>query len=182
MGLFGGRFGTTRYEADEQYRMALQQYQSHDMDKAIEHINEAIGLAPANSEYYATRALFLYQHGVPTDNDGDTRIQDDIDEALERNAYDVLGNYMQGLLLFEQEDYPGAREYFMRSWGADSERPETLYYMALVAHREKDNPQAEYWMQQAHALFEQQEQSDRAGDAKRWLKQLRELIEQYHSD
>ncbi len=179
MGLFGGRFGTIRYEADEQYRLALQHYEDHDMDKAIESLTEAIELAPANAEYYAARAFFLYQHGVPTDSDSDTRIQDDIDAALQRNDYEVLANYVQGVLLFEQDDYSGAQEFFMRAWGAASERPEILYYMALVAHRLQDNPQAQYWMEQAHGLFEQTDQSDRAKDAQRWLDTFSELIEQF---
>lgn len=170
MGIFGGRFGTSRYEADEHYRMALQQFQDNDLDKAVQHIDQAIQIAPAQAVYHAARGFFRLEDGLPP-----TDIEPDFDAALQRNPYEMLANYGKGVLRYREQEYTAAQEYFITAWGAQNDRPETLYYLGMVAHRLRDNVQAVQWMTEAKRQFEAQENDDRAALAQQWIDTFTDL-------
>lgn len=175
MARLSARFGLTRYQAEEYYHMALQAYEKRNLEEAIINITSAIDLYPYNSEYFATRGLFYMQDGV---ND---QAANDFDAALRLHAYELLANYGQGVLAYKAKDYAGAQDAFLRAWAADQQRPETLYYLALTAHRQRDNEAAIGWMQQAYAGFSQR--TDRQGtrdarNAERWLNEFEHLLEQ----
>lgn len=167
------RFGITRYEADEFYRMALESYEKHDMEEAMNNINAAIETNPHRAEYYAARGFFRMQDGHPPE-----RIHPDLDDALSRNPYEALANYSKGVIAYQAEDYITAREYFMQAWAALPERAETLYYLALIAHRLQENAQAIDWMQQALEKFNtgdgDRAARRRARQAEKWLDVFRE--------
>ena len=170
------RFGVTRYEADEYYRIALASYQKKNLDEAVLNINQAIEMYPRRSEYYAARGFFNLQEGLPAE-----KVEPDFDQSLSINPYEVLGNYGKGVLCFNREEYTQALDYFIKSWAADNERPETLYYIALIHHRNKDNVQAKQWMQQAQAKYAVLAENDRDAkksmkNAEKWLKQFDKLI------
>ena len=71
----------------------------------------------------------------------------------------------------------------MKSWAAENTRPETLYYIALIHHRKKDNYQAVYWMQQVIAQYEPLAENDREArkrlrNAEKWVSEFEKLIQQ----
>lgn len=169
------RLGITRYEADEYYRIALANYQKKNLDEAVLNINFAIDMYPRRAEYYAARGFFHLQDGLPI------KAEPDFDQSLTINPYEVLANFGKGVVAFGNEAYDQALDYFMKSWAADSERAETLYYIALIQHRKRDNLQAKHWMQQAHDKYEILAENDKDArkhqkDAEKWLKQFDKLI------
>ena len=169
------RLGITRYEADEYYRIALSNYQKKNLDEAVLNMNLAIDLYPRRAEYYAARGFFHLQDGLPN------KAEPDFDHALSINPYEILANFGKGVIAFDKEQYDPALEYFIKSWAADNERAETLYYIALIHHRRRDNLQAKQWMQQAHDKYETLAENDRDArkhqkDAEKWLKEFDKLI------
>lgn len=171
------RFGMTRLEADEHYRIALDFFQKNNLDQAILNMDSAIELLHNRAEYYAARGFMRLEDGDPT------RAEPDFDKALQINPYEVLANYGKGVIAYNHKDYDKALQFFMNSWAAESIRPETLYYIALIHHRKKDNYQAAYWMQQAVAQYQPLAENDRDArkrlrNAEKWLNEFEKLIQQ----
>lgn len=69
-----------------------------------------------------------------------------------------------------------ALAHFTDAYKAAPNRPETLYYMALVYHRQRNNAVAKQWMEQALGLFEAADDK-RKSDAARWLKEIERALE-----
>lgn len=166
------RFGLTRYEADEHYKIALNFYQKRNLEQALLHMEHALRLLPYHAEYHAARGFFFLEDGLPD------QAQAAFAAALKLNAYEVLANYGQGVLAYRQKDWPQALRWFMQAWAAAPERPETLYYLALTTHHSGDNRRAADWMRQALAAYtalERPEAKKAVRDATRWLNELERL-------
>jgi tetratricopeptide (TPR) repeat protein len=177
MGIFGSRFGVTRYEADEYYKIALDFYNKHNLEQAIANITSAIELFPRRAEYYATRGLFRLEDGLPDE------AETDFDQALKLHGFDVLANYGKGVIAYGREEYEIARDYFTRTWAASQQRPETLYYLAMTEHRLKNNRKALEWMQQVVAIYaplieNDKEARKRHKNAERWIVEFAKLVQQ----
>jgi tetratricopeptide (TPR) repeat protein len=171
------RFGISRLEADEHYRIALDFFQKNNLDQAILNMNIAIELLPNRAEYYAARGFFRLEDGDPN------RAEPDFDKALQSNPYEVLANFGKGVIAYNHKDHDKALDAFMKAWAADNNRPETLYYLALTHHRKQDNRLAFYWMQQAVAQYQKSAENDREGrkrlrNAEKWLTEFEKLIKQ----
>ena len=176
MGIFGSRFGITRYEADEYYRIALDFYQKKNLEEALHNITHAIELFPKRAEYHATRGFFRLEDGLRDE------AEPDFDKALRLNAYEVLANYGKGVIAYQREEYETALTYFSNAWAANAERPETLYYLALVEHRLRNNERALAWMQQVATIYEPLAENDREArrrkrNADRWIATFIKQIE-----
>jgi tetratricopeptide (TPR) repeat protein len=163
------RFGKARFEADEFYRKALEFYKKHNLSDAIQNINFALMLLPRHAEYLATRGFFYYEDGVLD------RAEADFDEALRRNAFEVLANYGKGMLAYQAKDWRTALDHFMKAWAAEDTRAETHYYIALCHHRLFENEQAADWMRKAIVLYEKGNDKARQRDAERWLVEFEKL-------
>lgn len=169
------RLGITRYEADEYYRIALASYQKKKLDDAVINLNHAIEAYPRRAEYYAVRGYFRLQDGLPDD------AEPDFDHALKINPYEVLANFGKGVIFFEHRDFDIALEYFTKAWAADSERAETLYYLALTYHRKRNNFQAKQFMTQAVDIYSKTAESDKDArknmkNAEKWIREFDKLI------
>ncbi|MGB7340789.1 MAG: tetratricopeptide repeat protein [Phototrophicaceae bacterium] len=169
------RLGFTRYEADEYYRIALNLYEKKNLEEAILNINSAIEMYPRRAEYYAVRGYFRLQDGLIDEPAAD------FEQALTINPYEVLANYGKGVIAFNQEVFDNALQYFITAWAADSTRPDTLYYLALTYHRQRDNVQAKQYMQQAADIYGQSAEDDRdtrklMKNAEKWIREFDKLI------
>lgn len=182
MARLGSRFGLTRYEADEYYRLALNAFRDRNLDDAIHNMGYALELLPNNAEYHAARGFFYYEHGDPA------RARADFEAALQRHPYEVMANYGMGMLAYDLKEWPNAIKYFSAAWAADPERGETLYYLALSYHHSRDNARALYWMRQAHQQFEARalasenlpfakELRGYVNSAAKWLETIETLLE-----
>lgn len=160
------RLGLTRYDADEYYKEALEQYKKRNLEEALLKMEQAIQLLPHNSEYYAVRGFFYLQDGVRQ------RALQDFEQALKLHPYEMLAHYGRGVIAYQDKNWDEAMAHFTDAWAAMPDRPETLYYLGLVAHRQGQQMQALNWMQQAHAQFEKHEDKRHARDAERWLREL----------
>lgn len=171
------RLGFTRYEADEYYRIALNEYQKKNLEEAILNINSAIEMYPRRAEYHAVRGYFQLQDGLV-----DEPVLD-FDQALAINPYEVLANFGKGVLAFNQDEFENALKYFITAWAADNTRPDTLYYLGLTYHRKRDNVQAKQYMQQAADIYGQSAENDRDArkhmkNAEKWIKEFDKLIKE----
>lgn len=169
------RFGVSRYDADEHYRIALDFYQKKNLEQAILHMNSAIEIFPNRAEYYAARGFFYLEDGV------NEKAGADFDASLSKNPYEVLANYGKGVIAYSGKEYEKALEYFMKAWAADNQRPENLYYIALSFHRQKQNEKALQWMRQAQAIYaraseEDKEAKRRQKNAERWISEFEKLL------
>jgi tetratricopeptide (TPR) repeat protein len=165
------RLGLTRYEADEYYKTALQAYEKRQLEEAILAMEQAIILLPDESEYYATRGLFYLEDSIHD------KASADFEAALQRHPYEPLAHYGRGVIAYRTCNWDEALAHFSDAYRADPDRPETLYYLALVCHRKGQNARALALMQQAQTLFEQRDDRRRI-DAGRWVKTLEKLAEQ----
>lgn len=175
MAFLSNRFGISRYEADENYHKALEYYNMSNIDQAVLHMNSAITLQPRRAEYYAARGYFKLQDGLADE------ATTDFEQALQLNPYEVLANYGRGIIAYQNDDYAAAQDAFMKAWAADNNRPETLYYLGIVAHRLRDNAQAHYWMEQASQAYDNTDDREarrRKRNAERWLKTFADLMAQ----
>ena len=169
------RFGVSRYDADEFYRIALDFYQKKNLDQAVLNMNSAIEHYPNRSEYYAARGFFRLE-------DGDIeKAAVDFDLALSKNPYEILANYGKGVIAYNAKEYDKALDYFMKAWAADNNRAETIYYVALIFHRQKQNQKALQWMRQANAIYsaapeEDKEAKRRQKNAERWVSEFEKLV------
>ncbi|MFW5771785.1 MAG: tetratricopeptide repeat protein [Phototrophicaceae bacterium] len=163
------RLGLTRYEADEYYKEALRAYDNDDMNAAVLAMESAIDMLPTNSEYYAARGLFYLLDGEID------AASADFEESLRHYPYEVLAHYGLGVIAYDKRDMETALEQFTIAQRADPQRPETLYYLALVQHHRGENAVALDLMQQAHALFDQAGDSKNRTTANRWIATLKRL-------
>jgi tetratricopeptide (TPR) repeat protein len=169
------RFGVSRYEADELYRIALDFYQKKNLEQAVLNMDSAIELFPNRAEYYAARGFFRLEDGIAD------KAEADFDMALKKNPYEVLANYGKGVIAYNAKDYDKALDYFMKAWAAENHRAETLYYIALTFHRLKQNQKALQWMRQANAIYsaapeEDKEAKRRQRNAERWISEFEKLV------
>lgn len=172
---FGGRLGLNRYEADEYYQVALEAFSRSRLEDALQNIGHAINLLPDHAEYYAARGLFYLQDGV------EQNAHEDFEAALSHNAYEMLAHYGLGVLAYRAKKWDDALQHFVTAWSIEAERPEVMYYIALIAHRKGDNVRALGWMQSAVSRFERNSE-DRtyaryARDAARWVREFEKIVE-----
>jgi tetratricopeptide (TPR) repeat protein len=173
MSAFGQRLGLNRYDADENYKQALEAYRKHQLDDAITKMDEAIALLPNRAEYYAARGFFYLEKGGRDKE----KAQADFQQALNIYPLEMLANYGRGIIAFDSKNWEEALAYFKDAFKADPKRGETLYYLALTLHRKQDNIQAAMYMEQAVTAFDKTADK-RKGDAQKWLKEFQRLAEQ----
>jgi tetratricopeptide (TPR) repeat protein len=159
------RLGFTRYEADEAYKQALEFYRKGAFDDAVDMMTRAIEALPTNAEYFAARGLMLLEDGVL---DG---AHEDFRQALALFPYEMLAHYGCGVIAYRSEEWDAALNHFTHAFHAQTERPETLYYLALVYHQRGETANAVNLMGRALALFEQVGDK-RKSDAVKWLRQM----------
>ncbi len=170
MAKLGARFGITRYEADEFYRIALDFYRKRNLEDALHNIGYALNLLPYNAEYHAAKGFFHLE-------DGDVeQAAEAFDVALKRHPYEMLANYGKGVIAYRDRDYQGALISFTNAWAMLPDRAETLYYLALTHHRLKDNRKALDWMRQAQMALDKLDDKKRSRDAARWVAELEKQI------
>jgi len=171
MARFGARFGLTRFEADEYYKLALNSFEKQDLDNAILEMTQAIELLPNNAEYYSARGYFYVEHDVAD------KAHADFDQALKLNKYEMLANYGKGMLAYKSKGWEESRAYFMTAWATNPDRAETLYYLGIVEHRLKNNLKAKDWMQQALIKYEEKKDRNQIRNAKKWISEFDKLIQ-----
>lgn len=159
-----------RIEADNIYREALEAYRKQNINEAILQMDEAVRLLPDMSEYIATRGFFRLEDG------DEERAREDFERALGHYAYETLANYGLGVLAYREKDWATAFEFFKRAWAVSPQRPEILYYMALLYHRMGDNHNAHLRMGQAQVFFDANEQSKLSKQAQKWLQQFETIL------
>ncbi|MCB9452283.1 MAG: tetratricopeptide repeat protein [Anaerolineaceae bacterium] len=164
------RIGFTRYEADEHYRLALDAYRKNRFDTAIMHMNDAIALLPSKAEYYATRGFFYLEDDVPD------KALLDFEKALKINRLEMLAHYGRGVIAYKDGNIEEALAHFMDAYKAAPKRPETLYYLALIHHRQHLNAAAKQWMELAQAGFDAAGDK-RKSDSARWLKEIEKALD-----
>jgi tetratricopeptide (TPR) repeat protein len=164
------RLGFSRYEADEEYKLALDAYAKRKFDDAILHMDKAIERLPTKSEYFAARGFFYLEDGVKQ------KAQADFEKALKIYRYEMLAHYGRGVIAYDDKNWDEALAHFTDAYRADSKRPETLYYLALVYHRKGNNDGARQLMEQALAGFEAANDRRKA-DATRWLKEFQKQLD-----
>jgi tetratricopeptide (TPR) repeat protein len=164
------RMGFGKYEADEYYRIALDAFRRNKLTDAIQNINYALMLLPANPEYLSVRAFFYLEDGVLD------KCEEDVNAALKSNPYEVLANYCKGILHYQRREWEEAKTFFMNAWAADPQRAETQYYLALVLFRLEDYPNALRWMRQARVLLEKQDDKTRLRDADSWIGEFERMV------
>jgi tetratricopeptide (TPR) repeat protein len=174
MSAFSQRLGLNRYDADENYKLALEAYRKHQLDEAIAKMDEAIALVPRRAEYYAARGFFHLEKGGKQDKE---KAQADFEQALKNYPLEMLANYGRGIIAFESKNWDEALAYFKDAFKGDPKRGETLYYLAMTLHRKQDNIQAGVYMEQAIAAFDKTGDK-RKGDAQKWQKEFQRLAEQ----
>ncbi len=164
------RLGFTRYEADEYYKQALDAYRKGDFDNAVDAMNNAIAALPRKAEYYAARGLMYLDDAVTQ------KALDDFDKALKLFPHELLAHYGRGVLAYRDQNWDEALEHFTAAYYADTERPETLYYLALTYYRKRDFASAANLMKLAHDRFEALNDRRKA-DAAKWLRELGKLAD-----
>ncbi len=164
------RLGFTRYEADEYYKQALDAYRKGDFDTAVDAMKNAITALPNKAEYYAARGMMYLDDGV-TQN-----ATDDFDRALKLFPHEMLAHYGRGIIAYKDQNWDEALETFTAAYYTDTERPETLYYLALTYYHKRDFASAANLMKLAHDRFEALNDKRKA-DAARWLRELGKMAD-----
>ncbi|MBI5666478.1 MAG: tetratricopeptide repeat protein [Chloroflexi bacterium] len=164
------RLGLNRYEADEYYRLALDAYRKNRLDDAILNMDEALALLPTKSEYLAARGFFYLEDGVID------KAQADFDAALKQHRYEMLAHYGRGIIAYREKKWAEAVAHFSEAFRSDPKRPETMYYLALAFHHNRDNDSARRWMEQAANAFAGVDERRRA-DAQRWLREFQKILD-----
>ncbi|HLV36764.1 MAG TPA: tetratricopeptide repeat protein [Spirillospora sp.] len=165
------RLGLPRYEADEHYKLALAAFDKGDYDQAIDHLDKAIDLLPSQPEYHAARGYIYLRDGVRD------KAETEFDEALRLHEFELLAHYGRGVLAYRDKNWEDAETFFSRALAVDPERPETLYYLALVFHRQRKNDAALDLMQKALEKFEAANDKRRT-DARQWVRELEKQAQQ----
>ena len=163
------RLGLPRFEADEFYKLALDAFDKDDYDQAIDNLNKAIDLLPFKSEYYAARGYVYLRDGI---ND---KANQDFSAALNIHEFEMLALYGRGMIAYKDRNWEDAETQFSRALAVDPERAETLYYLALVYHRQKKNERALPLMLKAAEGFEGAGDKRRT-DARRWVREIENQI------
>ncbi|QPC84905.1 tetratricopeptide repeat protein [Phototrophicus methaneseepsis] len=161
------RFGLTRFDADEYYKLALKAFQKNNLAEAILNMNHALNLLPYRAEYYAARGFFHLEDGVIE------KAAEDFDQALQISKYEMLANYGKGVIAYKDKDWEGASQYFLAAWAAAPDRAETLYYLAMVAYRLRDYERAADWMQRAIKAYGQRGEKKHITNAQDWLNEFK---------
>lgn len=169
MSRFTQRIGLTRYEADEHYQLAVDAYRKGRFDPAITHMSDAIALLPSRAEYYAARGFFFLEDDVPE------KALADFEQALKLNPGEMLAHYGRGMIAYKSGNLEEALAHFSDAYRADPNRPETLYYLALIYHRKKDSAVARRLMEVALERFDPADTRRRA-DAQRWIKEFDRIL------
>lgn len=167
MSKLAGRIGFGRYQADEYYRIALDFFRKNRLTDAIQNINYALMLVPTSAEYLSARAFFYLEDGLLTE------CEYDLDAALRLNAYEMLANYLKGVLAYQLKDWKAARDYFLKAWSVDEKRPETQYYLGLACYRLGEGDAARRWMEGARVLYEKGSDKAHLRDAEKWLSEMK---------
>lgn len=141
------RLGASRFEADEVYMRALAAFRRQDLNAAIAEVESAIARYPGHAEYHAALAWFQLE----LEDKANARAG--FHRALDINPYETLANYGLGMLAYEDKDWEAAAGCFLNAMAAQPDRAETMYYLALVRHRQGDNERALSWMTKAHEAF-----------------------------
>lgn len=163
------RLGLTRYEADEYFQQALDAYKKGRYDTAISAINDALALLPGRAEYVATRGLIYLEDGVKD------KALADFEQALRLYPFEMLAHYGRGVIAYRDRNWDEALAHFTDAYRADPNRPETLYYLALVYHRKGNNEGAKKLMEAAIERFPADD-ARRRGDAQKWVKEFEKIL------
>ena len=164
------RLGLPRFEADEFYKRGLAAFAKGDYDQAIDNLNKAIDLLPGKSEYLAARGYMHLKDGVRD------KANSDFDAALKQYEYELLAHFGRGMIAYKDKNWEDAETAFSRALAVDPERAETLYYLALVFHRQKNNQAALPLMQKAEDRFEIAKDKRRM-DARQWVREFQKLLD-----
>lgn len=168
MAQFTRRLGTARFEADEYYRQALEAFRKRSYDVAINDMNDAIALQPKRAEFYAARGLFFLEDGI---ND---KAQADFQQALRLYPQEMLAHYGRGVIAYKSGNMEEALAHFSDAYKGDPKRPETLYYLALVYHRQKQHEVARKLMDIGFNGLPPDDK--RRNDFQKWLRELDRII------
>ncbi len=168
MAQFTRRMGAARFEADEYYRQALEAYRKRSYDTAINDMNDAISLQPRRSEFYAARGFFYLEDGV------DDKAQADFQQALRLYPQEMLAHYGRGVIAYKTGNMEEALAHFSDAYKGDPKRPETLYYLALIYHRQKQHEVAHRLMD--IGLNALPPEDKRRGDFQKWLREFDRII------
>lgn len=168
MAQFTRRLGAARFEADEYYQQALEAFRKRSYDTAINDMNNAIALQPRRAEFFATRGLFYLEDGV------DDKAQADFQQALRLFPQEMLAHYGRGVIAYKTGNMDEALAHFSDAYKADPNRPETLYYLALVYHRQKQHETAKRLMEVGLNALPAEDK--RRGDFQKWVREFDRLI------
>lgn len=171
------RLGLTRYDADENYKRALDAYKKSDFDNAIDAMNTAIESLPNHAEYYAARGFMYLEDGE------EKRAQEDFEQAIKHYRYEMLAHYGLGMLSYKNAqkskdvaDLDSAIIHFTNAHRANPNRAETLYYLSLTYYHKGDYAHAVQFMISAQAAFEQAGDK-RKTNADRWIREFQRMVE-----
>lgn len=163
-----GRFGLSRFEADEYYQLGLDAYKKGRYDVAINNLNDAISLMPKRAELYAARGFIYLEDGVKD------KAQADFQQALQLFPLEMLAHYGRGIIAYNDKNWDEAIAHFTDAYKSDPKRAETLYYLALAYHRKGTHEIARRVMENAYTAFP--EADKRKNDAQRWMKELDKIV------
>ena len=164
------RLGIPRFQADEHYRAALAAFISRDLAKAIAELQFAVELLPGHAEYHAALGFVLL------DDKQHRKASECFERALKLNPYEMLANYSQGTIAYRAKNWQVAVGYFSAARVAQPERPETLYYLAMVNHRLGRNAEALRWIETAAAGFASSGDR-REAHCNAWKQEFHKLLE-----
>ncbi len=168
MAQFTRRMGAARFEADEYYRQALEAYRKRSYDTAINDMNDAISLQPRRAEFYAARGFFYLEDGV------EDKAQADFQQALKLYPQEMLAHYGRGVIAYKTGNMEEALAHFSDAYKGDPKRPETLYYLALIYHRQKQHEVARRLMDVGLNALPAEDK--RRGDFQKWLREFYRII------
>ena len=164
------RLGLPRFEADEYYKLSLAAFEKGDYELAFENLSKAIDLLPTNAEYRAARGYIYLRDGA------NKEANEDFEAALKSYEFEMLAHFGRGIIAYKDKNWEDAETSFSRALAVEPERPETLYYLALVYHRQKNNTAALPLMQKAEDLFEVAKDKRRM-DARQWVREIQKQLE-----
>ena len=162
--------GFTRFAADEYYKQALEAFRKGDFDTAVDDMKNAIAALPRKAEYYAARGFMYLEDGVTQS------ALDDFDQALKLFPHEMLAHYGRGIVAFKDQDWDEALNHFTAAYYADTQRAETLYYLALTYSHKRDYASAVNLMKLAADRMEATGDKRKA-DAQKWLRELTKLAD-----
>lgn len=168
MAQFTRRLGAARYEADEYYQLALEAFRKRSYDTAINDMNNAIALQPRRAEFYAARGLFYLEDGI------DDKAQADFQQALRLYPQEMLAHYGRGVIAYKSGNMDEALAHFSDAYKSDPNRPETLYYLALIYHRQKQQETAKRLMEVGLNALPPEDK--RRSDFQKWVREFDRLI------